>query len=69
MMFGMSIKHGCQRSVIAKQPYLDHDLCQLIYLHAKHINKKRVVCHGITMIGYRHALGSQLSDAMKAHLM
>jgi hypothetical protein len=69
MMSRMSIKHGCQRSFVAKQMYLNHNLCQLIYLHAKHTNKKRVVCHGIVVIGYQHALGSQLSDAMKAHLM
>jgi hypothetical protein len=68
-MSGMSIKHGCQRSFIAKQTYLDHNLCQSIYLHAKHTNKKGVVCHGIVVIRYWHALGSQLSNAMKAHLM
>jgi hypothetical protein len=38
-MAGMSIKCGCQRSFITKQPYLDHNSCQLIYLHAKHKNK------------------------------
>jgi hypothetical protein len=26
-MVGMSIKHGCQKSFIAKQPYLDHSIC------------------------------------------
>jgi len=46
-MSRMSIKCRCQRSFIAKQLYLDHNLCQLIYLHA---------------------LGSQLSNAMKTHL-
>jgi hypothetical protein len=29
-MFGMSIKRGCQRAFIAKEPYLDQNLCQLI---------------------------------------
>ncbi len=38
-MAGMSIKCGCQRSFIAKQPYLDHSICPLIYLHAEHNNK------------------------------
>jgi hypothetical protein len=38
------------------------------YLHVKHTNKG-VVCHVTTMIGYGHALGSQLSNAMKTHLM
>jgi len=28
-MAGMSIKRGCQRSFIAKQPYLDHSIFQL----------------------------------------
>jgi hypothetical protein len=41
----------------------------LICLHAEHINKEGVVCHGTIVIGYRHALGSELFDAMKAHLM
>jgi hypothetical protein len=26
-MFGMSIKRGCQRAFIAKQPYLDQNHC------------------------------------------
>jgi len=68
-MYGMSIKCKCQRSFIVKQLYLDHNLCQLIYIHAKHTNKEGMVCHGIAMIGYRHALGSQLSNATKAHPM
>jgi hypothetical protein len=33
-MFRMSIKRGCQRDFIAKQPHLDQSLCQLIYLSA-----------------------------------
>jgi hypothetical protein len=60
----MSIKHGCQRFFIAKQPCLDHSICQLIYLHAKHKNKFGVVCHGKSVLGFRHTLGSQLSNAM-----
>ncbi len=38
-MSSMSIKRGYQRTLIAKQPYLDPSLCQLIYLHGKHKNK------------------------------
>ncbi len=68
-MSRMLIKYRCQRFLIVKQLYLDHNLCQLIYLHVKHTNKKGVVCHGIIVIRYRHALGSQLSNAMKAHLI
>jgi hypothetical protein len=68
-MVGMSIKRGCQRSFIAKQPYLDHTICQLIYLRAKHKNKLGEVCHGKNVIGFQHTLGSQLLDVMKAHLM
>jgi hypothetical protein len=67
-MSRMSIKHKCQRFFIAKQPYLDHNICQLIHLHAEHTNKGKV-CHMTIVIGYRHASGSQLYDAMKSHLM
>jgi hypothetical protein len=28
-----------------------------------------MVCHGKDVVGYRHFLGSQLSNGMKAHLM
>jgi len=68
-MFGMSIKCGCQRAFIAKQPYLDQSLCKLIYLSAKHKNKEGEVCHGKDVVGYWHALGSQVSDGMEGHLM
>ncbi len=65
----MFIEHGCQKAFIAKQPYLDQNLYQLIYLNAKHKNKQGQVCHGKDVIGYCHVLGSQLLDDMKAHLM
>ncbi len=68
-MASMSIKRGCQRSFIAKQPYLDHSICQLIHLHAEHKNKMGELCHGKNVFGFHHALGSQLSNAMKAHIM
>jgi hypothetical protein len=45
-MAGMSIKHGCQRAFITKQPYLDHSFYQLIYLCLEHKNKHGMVCHG-----------------------
>jgi hypothetical protein len=41
----------------------------LIYLNAEYKNKEGEVCHGKDVVGYQHALGSQLSDGMKAHLM
>jgi hypothetical protein len=44
-------------------------LCQLIYLNLEHKNKQGEVSHGKVVVEYRHALGSQLSDIMKAHLM
>jgi hypothetical protein len=69
IMFNMSIKHGCQRTFIAKQPYLDQNLYQLIYLTTKHKNTQGQVCHGKDVIGYCHVLGSQMSNGMKAHLM
>jgi hypothetical protein len=41
----------------------------LIYLHVEHKNKLGEVCNGNNVIGFQHSLGSQLSDAMKAHHM
>jgi hypothetical protein len=38
-------------------------------LSVKHKNKDGQICHRKDGVGYRHALGSQLSDGMKAHLM
>jgi hypothetical protein len=67
-MSSMSIKCGCRRAFIVKQPYLDQNLCQLIFLSVEHKNKEGEVCHGKD-VGYWHALGSQLSHGMKAHLM
>jgi hypothetical protein len=68
-MATMSIKCGCKKSFIAKQPYLDHSICQLIYFHAEHMNKMGELCHVKNVLGLRHALGSELADAMKAHFM
>ncbi len=44
-MASMSIKRGCQRSFVTKQPYFDHSICPLIHLHAKHKNKMGELCH------------------------
>jgi hypothetical protein len=38
-------------------------------LNAKHENKQGQVCHGKDVLGYHHALSSQLLDGMKARLM
>ncbi len=57
-LVGMSIKRNCQKKFIAKQPYLDPNLCQLIYLNPKHKNKQGEVCHGKLIVGYWHAFGS-----------
>jgi len=48
---GMSIKHGCQWSFIAKQPYRDPSLCQLLYFNLEHKNKQGEVCHGKVIVG------------------
>ncbi len=68
-MASMSIKRSCQWSFIAKQPYLDPSLYQLIYLNLEHKNKQSEVCHGKVVVGYQHTLDSQLSNNMKVHLM
>jgi predicted nucleotidyltransferase len=41
----------------------------LIYLSVEHINKEGEVCHGKDVVGYWHALSSQLLDGMRIHLM
>ncbi len=56
-MASMSIKHGCQRSLIAKQPHLDHSICQLMYLHVKYKNKLGEICHGTSVLGFWHTFG------------
>jgi hypothetical protein len=37
-------------------------------LNVEHKNKEGEICHGKD-VGYPHALGSQLLDGMKVHLM
>ena len=66
---GMSIKRGCQIcSFVAKHLYIDTSLCQLIYEHIEHANKSRDHCHRSMVAGFRHALGSNLSDEMKLRI-
>jgi hypothetical protein len=65
---GMSIKRGCQCSFVAKRLYIDNSLCQLIYEHIEHANKFGDPCHGSMVAGFRHALGSNLSDEMKLRI-
>ena len=65
---GMSIKRGCLRRFVAKRPYLDGSLCQLIYEHIEHTNQYGEPCHGSTMVGFRHALGSNISEDMKLRI-
>jgi hypothetical protein len=61
----MPIKCGCQRAFIAKQPYLDQNLCQyLIYLNVEHKNKEGQVCHRKDVVGYWHVICSQLSNGI-----
>jgi len=64
-----AIKQGCQKTFIAKQPYLDPSFCHLVYPHGENKNQHGQICHGKDLLGYHHALGSQLSISMKAHLM
>jgi hypothetical protein len=72
-MAGNSIKRGCQRAFVAKQPYLDGTLCVLIYENTEHLNIHGELCHGTmvelchgTMVsGTRYALGVGLSDELK----
>ena len=62
---GNYVKRGCQRSFVAKKPYLDHSLCLLIYENTEHLNAKGEHCHGSMVSGFRYALGSGLSKELK----
>ena len=64
-MAGNSIKRGCQRAFVAKQPYLDGALCVLLYENTEHLNSRGELCHGTMVSGTRCALGAGLSEAMK----
>jgi len=64
-MAGNSIKRGCQRAFVAKQPYLDGALCVLIYENTEHLNIHGELCHGTMVSGTRYALGAGLSDELK----
>ena len=62
---GNSIKRGCQRTFVAKQPYLDGALCVLIYENTEHLNTHGELCHGTMVSGTRYALGVGLSSELK----
>ena len=62
---GNSVKRGCQRSFVAKKPYLDHSLCLLIYENTEHVNAHGEHCHGSMVCGFRYALGSTISEELK----
>lgn len=61
---GLSIKHGCLCYFVAKWPYLDGLLCQLIYEHVEHTNKHGESYHGGTIFSFYNALGSNTSEDM-----
>ncbi len=48
---------------------MDHSICQIIYFHVEHKNKMGELYQRKNVLGFCHALGSQLLDVMKAHLM
>ena len=50
---------------VAKRPYLDGSLYQLIYEHVEHTNKHGESCHGSTMVGLRQMLGSNSFEDIK----
>ena len=64
----MSIKRGYQCSFVAKRPFIDGSLCQLIYEHIEHANKSGDPFHGSMVAGFRHALGFNLSNKIKLHI-
>ena len=64
----MSIKCGCLCHFVAKRPYLNGSLCQLIYEHIEHTNKYGEPCHESTVASFCHALGSNIFEDMKLRI-
>ena len=62
------IKGGCFRCFVAKRPYLDGSLCQLIYEHIEHTNQYGKPCHGSTMVDFIMQLGSNIFEDMKLRI-
>jgi hypothetical protein len=67
-LVGISIKRGCQCSFVAKHLYIDNSLCHLICEHIEHAHKYGDPCHGSMVVGFRHALGFNLSHEMKLRI-
>jgi hypothetical protein len=65
---GMSMKRGCQRHFLAKQNYMDTTLCHLVYKVMEHVNYHGEQCHGLMLAGFKHSMGSSLSENMKQKL-
>jgi hypothetical protein len=65
---GMSMKRGCQRHFLAKQNYMDTILCHLVYKVTEHVNCHGEQCHGLMVAGFKHSMGSLLSENMKQKL-
>jgi hypothetical protein len=62
---GTSRKVGCLYRFIVKQMYLDPSMCQIIYKNTDHRNRAGEECHGTMVAGFKHALGTQLSQQKK----
>lgn len=62
------MKRGCLRHFIAKQNYLDNSLCQLVYKISEHVNSNGDQCHGVAVAGFKHSMGTCLSDKKKSEL-
>ena len=50
---------------IVKQMYLDPSMCQIIYKNSDHRNRASEECHRTMVAGFKHALGTQLSQQKK----
>ena len=64
----ISIQRECLHCFVAKRPYSDDLLCQLIYEHVHRTNKHGEPCHGSIVVGFYHALGSNIYEDMKLHI-
>ena len=64
----MSMKRGCQRHFLAKNNYMDITLCHLVYKVTEHVNCHGEQCHGFMVAGFKHSMGSSLSENMNKKL-
>jgi hypothetical protein len=65
MSTGLTRKRGCQYFFVAKQLYVDQDLCELSHHSWDHKNVEGHLAHGSSYEGFRHSFGARLTSKTK----